>query len=341
MLPRFELAPGRPVPRLIRGTFQLHEAARRLHRSAIIDDLIAGCEAGFTAIEAADLYDGVEELLGEARGAMGSGRELRVHTRVSQIGAAMLTPGEVRLRVDASRRRLRQDRLDLVQLQWWNLDLPGWLDVGATLAELRGAGAIAEIGVANFPTRAMTAMLDAGVPLVSNQVQLSLIDRRASASLVPACRAHGIHILGYGPLAGGFLSDAWLGSPEPGMRPAASQRFNEVYRMLVARFGGWSWLQSLLAALHGCATRHEVDIAAIALAWLLQKGEAAALIVGAASTQRLSNYARAALLALGEDDIAAIDEVLALRPPVDDEIAGIERRTMMSAIAKSYAARGQ
>jgi aryl-alcohol dehydrogenase-like predicted oxidoreductase len=340
MLPMVELAPGVRIPRLIRGTWQFHEAARRLDRDAALADLAAGCEAGFTAIEAADTYDGVEDLLGDLRQALGGRCPLRVHTRVSQLGAAPLAPAAIRARVDRARRRLRQERLDLVQLQWWNLGLPGWVEAGQALAALRREGAIAEIGVTNFPTAQMLALLDAGVPVVSNQVQVSLLDPRAGIALAPACRARGVTLLGYGPLAGGFLSEAWLGRPAPGLDPAGDERFGAVYRRLVDRFGGWHWLQDMLAALGGCARRHDVDIAAVALAWALQCGDAAALLVGFSSARRIASYVRAADLRLAPEDIAAIDAVRARRPAIGGDVADMERRLMMNEIAAGYAAAG-
>ena len=60
------------------------------------------------------------------------------------------------------------------------------------------------------------AMLDAGVPLVSMQVQYSLLDRRPEARLVPLGLQRGVQLLCYGTLAGGFFAERWLGAPEPG-----------------------------------------------------------------------------------------------------------------------------
>ncbi len=175
------------------------------------------------------------------------------------------------------------------------------------------------------------------MPLVSNQVQMSLLDPRARRDLVPACRARGVHVLAYGPLAGGFLSETWLGQPEPGMQPVGPQRFGVVYRLLIDRFGGWAWLQDLLAVLARVAERHGTGIAAIALAWLLQKNEAAAVLVGFGNVRRAANYLRAASLALSPEDLAAIDAVLAQRAPVAGEVGDIERRELLGAISGSYA----
>lgn len=336
MLPEIELAPGYRIPRLIRGTWQLHEAAPTLDKAGAVADLVAGCEAGFTAIEAADIYDGVEELLGALRAELRGRLPLRVHTRITQMGDVPLTPDAVHAGVDRARRRLRQERLDLVQLQWWNLDLPGWIEAGQALAALRRAGAIAHVGVANFPASAMTQMLDAGVPLVSNQVQVSLLDPRAGGAFASACRARGVHVLGYGPLAGGLLSEAWLGQSAPSTGDGGAA--GTVYRALVDRFGGWEWFQSLLAALSRCAERHAVPIATIALAWALQQSAASGLLVGFRDRRRIPDYLAAVALRLTPEDVAEIDAVLAAREVSAGDVADFERRYMMPNIARSHAA---
>jgi aryl-alcohol dehydrogenase-like predicted oxidoreductase len=172
-----------------------------------------------------------------------------------------------------------------VQLQWWNLSLPAGR-TAQELSRLRAAGAIAEIGVTNFPAGPLTVLLDAGVPVISNQVQVSLLDPRAQAHVLPLCKARNLSVLGYGPLAGGFLSDGWYGKPDPGLEPHGDRPFGRIYRQLIERFGGWSWLQELLQVLAACGGRHHTDIAAIALAWTLAHSGAAALLVGIGSAHR-------------------------------------------------------
>lgn len=341
-LPQIELRPGLKLPRLIRGTWQVHERAGRLDEAALMAEWVAGFDLGFTTIEASDSYAGVEELLGRFRRHLLNQRgadaiaELRVHTRVSQSGAMPLTPDAIVQSVRRSCHRLGQARLDLVQLQWWNLDLSGWGLAAETLARLRSEGLIADIGLTNFPTEEMQLLLKAGLPLLSNQVQISLLDPRAQNGMVAACRQAGMALFGYGPLAGGFLSEAWLGLSDPGLEPSAAKPFGKIYRQLIERFGGWDWLQQLLRALKSCAERHETDIAGIALAWSLAQSGASALLVGMSSAARAAAYARAARLVLTHDDKAAIMAALSLRGPIEGEIADIERREMQAAISASY-----
>lgn len=277
-------------------------------------------------------------MLGQVRREAGGRFDIRVHTRVTQIGAAPLTPAEIGARVDRARRRLGQDRLDLVQLQWWNLALPGWIAAGEALAALARAGALAHVGVTNFPAAAMVALLDAGVKLVSNQVQMSLLDTRAGRALAPIARARGVKILAYGPLAGGFLGPAWRGRPAPPAAPTATVKFPPVYRALVDRLGGWAWLQALLDALAEIGTRHAVAIPVVALAWLKQAGDAAAILVGLGSTRRAPDILAAEALVLTEADLALLDAVLARRGPIAEDVAAFERDRLLSAIAAEYSA---
>ena len=56
---------------------------------------------------------------------------------------------------------------------------------------------------------------DHGIRIASNQVQFSLIDRRPEARMAPLCRERGVHLLAYGTVCGGLLSERYLGQPEP------------------------------------------------------------------------------------------------------------------------------
>lgn len=342
MLPRIELKPNLAIPRLIRGTWQIHERAGKLDQPAIMADLLAGFDLGFATIEASDSYAGVEECLGrfrihllQQRGVQAL-QALRIHTRVTQSGPTPLSTGDIEKSVLRSLQRLGVARLDLVQLQWWNLGLPGWREAAAHLRRLQADGLIADIGLTNFPIEPMRQLLADGLPLLSNQVQISLLDPRANNGLRQACQEHGIALFGYGPLAGGFLSEAWLGQPDPGPEPSEAKPFGKVYRQLIECFGGWDWLQALLRVLQSCALRHRTGITNIALAWSLAESGATALLVGMSSPQRALAYADAARLQLEKTDIDAIADILAQRGPINGEVADIERNEMLATIQASY-----
>ena len=77
--------------------------------------------------------------------------------------------------------------------------------------ELQQEGKIELLGGTNFDTPHTSELLAAGVPLASMQVQYSLLDARPEHGLVGLCRERDMHLLCYGSVAGGFLSDrmAW------------------------------------------------------------------------------------------------------------------------------------
>ena len=131
-----------------------------------------------------------------------------------------------------------------MQFHWWDYDVPGCVEAGLWLEELRAEGKIDLIGGTNFDTPHTEALVAAGVPLASMQVQYSLLDARPENGLVEACERHGIRLLCYGTVAGGFLSDAWLGKPEP--QPPFENRSLTKYKLVIDDFGGWELFQELL-----------------------------------------------------------------------------------------------
>ena len=117
------------------------------------------------------------------------GRKIRVHTKyVPDLDSlATLTRHDVEKIIDRSLHRLRVRRLDLVQFHWWDFSVPGWIEAAEHLEALRRAGKIRHLGVTNFDVDHLRSILDAGVEIVSNQVQYSLLDRRPERAMVDFC----------------------------------------------------------------------------------------------------------------------------------------------------------
>ena len=74
---------------------------------------------------------------------------------------------------------------------------------------------VKSVGVTNYDAKHLSELLSAGLSVESNQIQYSLLDRRVEATMVDVCDQHGVRLLCYGTLAGGFLSDRWLGKEDP------------------------------------------------------------------------------------------------------------------------------
>src|SRR5262249_47954613 len=148
--------------------------------------------------------------------------------------------------------------------------------------------------------------------VVTNQVCFSLLDRRAGEEMTAFCLDHGIRLLAYGTLGGGFLSERWLGAPEP-LTQDIPDWSKMKYRRFVTAIGGWEALQSILAAAQPVARRHGVSIANIATRWVLEQPAVAAVIVGARLGERehRQDNLRIFSFALDPEDRAIIDAALA------------------------------
>ena len=211
--------------------------------------------------------------------------------------------------IDQSLRRLKLDRLDLVQFHWWDYDQPRYVDAMGWLNELRLEGKLRNVGTTNFDTPRLGEILAAGVPLVSQQLQYSVLDQRPANSLAALAAQNGISFLCYGSVAGGFLSDKWLDVAEPAT--PLENRSLVKYKLIIDDFGGWELFQELLRTLKAVGDRHGVDIATIASAWVLEQPHVAAVIVGARNQAHALANAKIMDVALDADDRSRIAAVIA------------------------------
>ncbi|MGH8430640.1 MAG: aldo/keto reductase, partial [Solimonas sp.] len=204
--------------------------------------------------------------------------------------------------IDRSLSRLGVDRLDLVQLHWWDYDVPGYVEAAAWLDEMRRAGKIRHLGLTNFNRPCLGEILGAGIPVASHQVQYSVLDRRPAAGMAALCAQRGIGLLCYGALAGGFLSSRYLRQPDPSS--PLENRSLVKYRLIIDEFGGWERFQAMLTGLDAVAARHGVGIGALAIRWVLDQPGVSGVIVGARHAQHLDQVLRACSLALDDADHA-------------------------------------
>jgi aryl-alcohol dehydrogenase-like predicted oxidoreductase len=284
-------------------------------------------DAGITTFDCADIYTGVEALIGRwlaRRRVAHTGDGIQVHTKyVPDLDRlATHSRADVTRAVDRSLSRLGAGCLDLVQLHWWDYDVPGYVEAAAWLAEQQRAGKVRHVGLTNFDAQRLGEIVAAGVPVVSHQVQYSVLDRRAAA-MADFCAAHGITLLCYGALAGGFLSRRFLGAPPPS--PPLENRSLVKYRLIIDEFGGWQRFQRMLIVLDAIARRLEVNLSAVALRWVLDQPAVAGAIVGARHARHLGDTVQACTIALSADDRAAIAAVQREASGPAGEVYGIER----------------
>ncbi|GMV10484.1 MAG TPA: aldo/keto reductase [Gemmatimonadaceae bacterium] len=325
-----DLAPGYRISRLIKGGWQLAGGHGRVERERAIADMTAFAEAGITTFDCADIYSGVEELIGEflrrwrPAHAHPAGH-VRVHTKfVPDLDAlGSLTAHDIRRIIDRSRERLGLRALDLVQFHWWDYDIHGLKDTAHYLDALRQEGRIRQLGVTNFDTARLATLLDAGIPIIAHQLQYSLLDRRAAGTMASLCMDRGVGILAYGSLAGGFFSERWLGVPEP--TTPLENRSLVKYKPIIDEFGGWALFQELLRVLQRIAGRHDVRIGTVAIRWVLDQPGVAAAIVGARDAGHLPHTLAALHLHLTEEDHAELAAVVARATGPSGEVYALER----------------
>jgi aryl-alcohol dehydrogenase-like predicted oxidoreductase len=319
------LAPGFVVSRLAKGNWQLAERHGAPYpREAAIDALRRFVEAGVTLFDCADHYVGVEELLGEFRRRHPDhARRLRVSTKLVPDLESLprLTRRDVVRIVDTSLERLGQERLDLVQFHWWDYRVPGYVQALHWLADLRSAGKLELIGTTNFDTARLSEIVASGVPVATNQLQYSVLDHRPEHGLAAFCAAHGIKLLCYGTLAGGFIGERWLGAPDP--RPPYANRSLVKYRLIIEDFGGWRRFQEMLSVLDGIARRHRVSLASVAIRYVLDKPGVAVAIVGARDTTHLDDLAQT--VSLDDVDREAIARAVSQAPGPRGDCYDLER----------------
>lgn len=323
---RIELAPGYSISRIIKGGWQLAGGHGAIDERTALDDMARFVDAGVTTFDCADIYTGVEALIGRFLRVRGSSATpVQVHTKLvpDLSGLATYSNDDVASAIERSLRRLGVERLDLVQFHWWDFDVPRYLDIAEALARLRDQGKIRLIGLTNFDTIRLSAISDRGVPIASHQVQYSLLDRRPATSMVDACRARGISLLCYGTLAGGFLSERWLGVQEPPF-PHENRSLTK-YHLIIDEFGGWPLFQELLTLLGTIARRHDVGIGSVAIRSVLDRPQVAAAIVGATSARHLAATVQASTLRLDEDEVRAIQQVLSRARGPSGEVYALER----------------
>ena len=213
---RIELARGFSISRVLTGLWQLADQERD---GRVVDQAAAAmamrpyADAGFTTFDMADHYGSAEEVVGRFRATAGSPRVELLTKWVPSPGP--ITREQVRAAVERARTRMRSDRIDLLQFHAWSYADPAWIDALFWLDELRQEGAIAHLGLTNTDTAHLRLAVESGIPIVSNQICYSLLDRRAAGAMSAYCAEKGIGILAFGTLAGGFLTERWLAQPEP------------------------------------------------------------------------------------------------------------------------------
>jgi aryl-alcohol dehydrogenase-like predicted oxidoreductase/enamine deaminase RidA (YjgF/YER057c/UK114 family) len=315
---RYRLAEDLEISRVVTGLWQVADMERGgtpLDPEVGSTAMLEYARAGFDTFDMADHYGSAELITGRMLARARAG-ELPADVQPRAFTKWCPTPGPmsaevVRAGVESCRRRLGVEAIDLLQFHWWSFDHPSYLDAVIELAALRREGLIRHIGVTNFDTAHLRVLVGHGLPIATNQVCFSVLDRRAAGEMSAFCLEHGIRLLAYGTLGGGLISSRWLACPEPGTGEIGDWSKMK-YQRFVAAIGGWRVLQGILQALARVAARHGVSLSNVATRWVLEHEAVAAVIVGARLGEREHRADNAALFSFRLDaaDRALLAEAL-------------------------------
>ena len=330
---KVDLVPGYQISPIIKGGWQLsagHSLDRTIEDAAAVADTVAFVEAGISTLDFGDIYVGVEELIGRAlkelqsRYGQSARNMVQLHTKYVPNEKSLSTydPRDVSAIVNRSLGRLGVDQVDLVQFHWWNYEANHYLDAMRELFALKDEGKIRHIGITNFDTAKTKEFTDAGFKPASTQVQYSLLDRRVELSLGKYCIDNGIGIIAFGTVAGGFISERFLGASEPN---EFATRSNVKYKLIIEDFGGWDLFQELLRVLDRIAKNHQSDIASISSAWTLQQPGVKAVIVGARNQDHLNRNLAIPNIDFAESELSAVNNVLAQSKVIEGDVYYLER----------------
>jgi len=318
---RIKLAPDLEISRLLSGLWQIADMekdGRTLDPKPLAREMKAYAEAGFDTFDMADHYGSAEIIAGHFHDLHRAGEVKAARPVLATKWCP--TPGPmtrdvVRAAVERARKRLKVEKIDLLQFHWWMFQHPGYVDAMKELALLKEEGLIGHLGTTNFDTGHLRLLHDHGIPLVTNQVCFSLLDRRAAGEMSAFCARSGVRLLAYGTLAGGLLTEKWLGKARP---RDVTDWSTMKYLRFVDQVGGWDVLQAILAAAAQVAQRHGVSIGNVATRWVLEQKAVAGVIIGARLGEREHRADNLKIFdfALDRQDHDTLDEALAQSTPL-------------------------
>jgi aryl-alcohol dehydrogenase-like predicted oxidoreductase/enamine deaminase RidA (YjgF/YER057c/UK114 family) len=324
---RIQVTETLSLNRLVCGLWQvadIEKTGQALDVDQAADALEGYVAAGFDSFDMADHYGSAELIMGRllARHA-GAPRPIACTKWCPPPGP--MTADIVRKGVQDRLDRLGVSRVDLLQFHWWTFAHPAWLDALHEMNALRKEGLIGAIGVTNFDAAHLELALADGIPVATNQVSFSLLDRRAAGALSDLCARTGVRLLAYGTLCGGFLSETWLGKPEPDAMPDWSR---SKYKRFIDAAGGWAGFQGILAAAAAIAAKHGVSLSNVATRWVLDHPAVAAAIIGARLTEseHRADNARVFSVTLDAEDRARLDTAFTATMPIPGDCGDEYRR---------------
>ena len=318
MLPQesyLQFTPDLKICRILNGMWQVSGGHGRINPKTAIESMFQYVDAGFTTWDLADHYGPAEDFIGEFRRQLIATRGEEAVNNIQAFTkwvprAGKMTKKLVEENIDISLRRMDVKSLDLMQFHWWEYRDANYLDALKYMVELQTEGKIKHLALTNFDTEHLQIITEAGIKIVSNQVQFSLVDRRPQVNMVNFCQEHDIKLFTYGSICGGLLSEKYLNKPELKGLEINTTSLRK-YKQMIDNWGGWGLFQQLLNTLKTIADKHQVSIANVAVNYVLNQPAVGGVIVGArlGIAEHLSDNARVFSFNLDAEDIGKIDAV--------------------------------
>jgi aryl-alcohol dehydrogenase-like predicted oxidoreductase len=313
---RLQFTPDLEICRILNGMWQVSGAHGSIAPQKAISSMFSYLDAGFTTWDLADHYGPAEDFIGEFRRQLVAQRGIDALNNLQAFTKWVPRPGKmtkeiVEKNIAISLRRMDVDSLDLLQFHWWDYRDKNYLDALYFLGELQQEGKIKHLALTNFDTEHLKIILSAGIKIVSNQVQFSLIDRRPLVKMAQFCQEHNIYLLAYGTLAGGLLGAKYLGHPEPNAMSLNTASLRK-YKNMINAWGNWQLFQELLTVLKAIADSYHVTIPNVAVRYVLEQKAVAGAIIGArlGVAEHIQENARIFDFQLSPQDYQKIDHVL-------------------------------
>lgn len=284
-----------------------------------VDSMLTHADNGLTTFDMADIYGPAEELYGMFINRVRRERGEEMAQRMQGLTKWCPRPGRmtratVQSAVDQSRRKMDVPALDMLQFHWWEYGEPGYIDALRHLTDLKEEGKIRTIALTNFDTIHLQKVLEAGIPIVSNQVQHSLLDQRPQQQMRELCVLTGVRFLTYGTVLGGLLSEKFLDQKEPGTWGGATLTTpsQKKYKQVVDAWGGWRLFQDLLRECRQVARKHGASITSVAVRYVLDQPCVASSMVGVrfGVSDHILESRRALELRLDDEDRARLESVM-------------------------------
>tara|TARA_Y100000385_G_scaffold291590_1_gene370498 strand:+ start:5777 stop:7231 length:1455 start_codon:yes stop_codon:yes gene_type:complete len=318
MVEYYDLSDNLRISRVLTGLWQIADLEREgtLDPKATAQFMNPYVEAGFTSFDMADHYGSAEIISGTFRSKDPLGKQVQLFTK--WVPTPRITSKEqVKEAVYRSLERMKMDQLDLLQYHAWNYCDPEWLDTMFWLQELKNEGLIANIGVTNFDATHLQIAVASGIDIISNQLSYSLIDQRAKGRMSQVCEEYGVRILAFGTLAGGFLSERWLGTSEPDQSELTTWSQMK-YKRFIDEAGGWNPFQNLLKVLNEIAIKHNSSIANISSRYMLDQPLVAGIILGArlGKSEHIQENLNIFKIKLSDEEKQAIRETKGTLKPI-------------------------